>query len=206
MSLTPQITLTVKLYDYQGNVIGSLSNPAYLRIALCGYGQTLPCVPGAGMVGGLGGEIPFVGSSLNVLLWGNDVITPAGTYYAISILDENRNVVQSGIYQFTGTQTIDLSDATQIVQPYPQPVPEGVYFADEISPNGTINSLDGVTGNATFTLPQAPSPVGSLNLFKNGQRMTRGKAFTLSGKDITYESGYVPVVGDSHICFYRYNV
>ena len=61
MSLTPQITLTVKLYDYQGNVIGASSAPAYLRIALCGYGQTLPCIPGTGMVGGLGGDIPFVG-------------------------------------------------------------------------------------------------------------------------------------------------
>ena len=213
MALTPQITLTANLLDYSGNQIGSASAPAWLRIALCGFGQTLPCIPGTGMMAQIASwpkDIPYTGSQITVMLFGNDVILPSGqTYYSISVLDSNRNVIQSGIYQFSGTATIDLSTATQLnIQPVvPTPVPTGVYFADEIVPTGTINSTDGITGNGTFTLPNAPSPAGSLNLFKNGQRLTRGVAFSLSGATINYASGYLPITGaDSHVCFYRYTV
>src|SRR5208337_890227 len=120
MPLTPQITLTATLLDYSGAPIGSALLPAYVRIALCGFGQTLPCISGTGMVGKIASwptDIPYVGAAISVPLWGNDVITPIGTYYSIAVLDANKNVIQSGIYQFTGTHTIDLSNAVQIVQP-----------------------------------------------------------------------------------------
>jgi hypothetical protein len=119
---TPQITLTATLLDYSGNTIGTATAPAWLRIALCGFGQTLPTVPGAGNLAKVSswaaGDIPFTGSQISVQLWGNDVVTPVGrTYYSISILDQNKNVVQSGVYQFIGTQTVDLSSAKQIINP-----------------------------------------------------------------------------------------
>ena len=191
MSLTPQITLTVKLYDYQGNVIGSSSAPAYLRIALCGYGQTLPCIPGTGMVGGLGGDIPFVGSTLNVLLWGNDVITPAGTYYAISILDASKNVVQSGIYKFTGTQTIDLSNATQIVQPSIAPP-----AASETSQTWTTAA--GLTGLTLATVPRAGTLV---KLFRNRLLQVPTNDYTISGASITF-NGFTSNNGDVFYALY----
>ena len=114
---TPQITLTATLLDYSGNTLGSATAPAWLRIALCGFGQSLPAVPGAGNIAKVtswaGGDIPFTGSQISVKLWGNDVISPAGTFYSISVLDTNKNVVQSGVYTFAGTTTVDLSQAVQ---------------------------------------------------------------------------------------------
>jgi hypothetical protein len=123
---TPNITLTATLLDYSGNELGSATQPAWLRVALCGYGAVLPCVVGTANLGRVSSwfvDIPYFGAPLTggtaVKLWGNDQITPAGTYYAISILDTQKNVVQCGAYRFTGGPlTIDLSSAPQLVPPY----------------------------------------------------------------------------------------
>lgn len=118
MPVTPGITLTFDLVDYSGQEIGSQTQPAYVRIVLAGFGAVLPRINGTALIGKVTswpGDIPYVGAGpQTVMLWGNDVITPLGTYYCISILDDKRNVIQSGEYQMTGTQTIDLSTATQV--------------------------------------------------------------------------------------------
>lgn len=116
---TPNITLTATLLDYSGNIIGSTAAPAWLRIALCNFGPTLPVVPGTGNITKVTSwfvDVPFTGAQVTVALWANDQITPSGTYYAISVLDTQKNVLETGVYQFTGgVQTIDLSNAPQIV-------------------------------------------------------------------------------------------
>lgn len=110
MPLTPQITLTINLDDLQGTAVGSTSIPAYVRIALCNYGPFLPRINGTAMIARVGPyDIPYTGSPLTVNLWGNDVITPPGTYYAISILDAKHNVLQTAAYVFNGTVNADLS-------------------------------------------------------------------------------------------------
>ena len=114
MPVTPQITLNFTLLDMSGVQTGSSAQPAYLRIALCGFGAALPRVPGTAMIAKVATwpqDIPYTGASGTVQLFGNDVIQPSGTYYCISILDINKNVIQSNIYTFTGTQTVDLSSA-----------------------------------------------------------------------------------------------
>jgi hypothetical protein len=66
---------------------------------------------------------PQVASApLSVVLFGNDVITPANTFYEISVLDSNKDVVQSGNYQFTGAAIFDLSTVFPILPPYGFPL------------------------------------------------------------------------------------
>lgn len=72
-------------------------------------------------------------------------------------------------------------------------------FADAEIPGGPINGI-----NAVFTLVNAPNPAGSLQLYKNGQKLTAGTGFTLSGTTITYAAGYIPQPGDNHEAIYRY--
>jgi hypothetical protein len=131
MPLTPQITLTAKLQDISGNTAGSAASPAILRIALAGFGLTLPCIPGTSSIAQVGPEdYEDTGIGATAKLWGNDVISPPGTYYAITLLDGEGNIVQSGRYRFTGTQTIDLSQAPQLVQGASQllgAVPNGAF-------------------------------------------------------------------------------
>jgi hypothetical protein len=74
-------------------------------------------------------------------------------------------------------------------------------------PGGTVNGTDGTDGNDTFTLLNAPvlvAGVPDLQLFKNGQRMTEGVGFSLTGSTITFASGYIPVSGDDLIADYSY--
>jgi hypothetical protein len=193
MPLTPQITLTATLADITGVDAGTAANPARLLIQLCGFGLTLPNIPGTQTLARIGEYFQDTGSGISTLLWGNDVITPTGdTYYAITVFDGEGNVVQSGAYQFTGSGTIDLSAASQILPP-PAP-PAGATFAWSEVPSGTIDGT-----NPTFTLAHGPNPANSLQFYKNGTRMTAGIAFTLSGAVITYESAYIPGPGDTHI-------
>jgi hypothetical protein len=154
MALTPQITLTATLLDLSGSQAGSTSNPAILRVALAGFGLTLPCVPGTANLALIGPEdYPDNGSGqITVELWGNDVINPSTTYYAITLLDGNGNIVQTGAYKFTGTQTIDLSNAPQI---YPTPPISPTLTPVYTDPPGAATqSIDGsiiIDGNLTVT-------------------------------------------------------
>jgi hypothetical protein len=112
--LTPQITLTATLQDQSGNPIPK----AMLIITLCGYGQTIPCIQGTSILAAVGPVENILKdgtTDAGIPLWGNDVITPAGTFYSVAVADNKRNIVQCGIYEFTGSGTIDLSNAPQII-------------------------------------------------------------------------------------------
>jgi hypothetical protein len=151
---TPRITLTATLLDLSGVEAGSTSNPAILRIALAGWGLTLPCIQGTANVALVGPEdYPDDGAGLiSVPLWGNDQIFPSGTYYAITLLDGDGNIVQTGAYRFTGTETIDLSEAPQI---YPTPPSSPSLTPVYTNPPGAATqSIDGsiiIDGNLTVT-------------------------------------------------------
>lgn len=188
---TPNITLTVTLEDFTGV---DVANGA-LVIRLCGFGQTLPRITGTAMLAKISEEFRLAtGTTTGISLYGNDQITPLDidgsplTYYSITVMDDRKNVVQSGIYQFTGTETIDLSDAPQL-QMQPAPL---VFFDDEI-PGGAINSV-----NRVFSLPAAPNPVSSLQVFLNGA-LTIG--WSVSGDVLTYDEA--PQEGDTHVVFFR---
>jgi hypothetical protein len=119
MPTTPGVTLTANLQSIlAGGALGG-----YLRVTLCGFGPVMPCVPGAGMLGDaavpqmVGPQISS--TPISQVLYGNDVIQPGSTFYEIAVLDQKKNVIQAGMYQFANAAgTVDLSTAGQIVPPY----------------------------------------------------------------------------------------
>src|SRR5271154_5604275 len=154
MPLTPQITLTAKLQDVTGTAAGTETSPAILRIALCGFGLTLPCIPGTSNVVQVGPEDFYdTGAGISVTLWGNDVILPLSqTYYAITLLDNDGNILQCGAYQFVGTLTIDLSNAPQIY-PVP-PISPNLIPVFTNPPGAALQTIDGsitIDGNLIVT-------------------------------------------------------
>jgi hypothetical protein len=162
MPLTPQITLTVNLLDYSGAQIGSAEKPAYVRIGLANFGGFLPCIPGTGVMGKVASwsqDIEYLGTELTIALWGNDVITPGGTYYVISVLDPKRNVIQAAAYQFSGTATLDLSN----LAPY-LPPSTPLYTPNAVVTNPTgLQTIDGditIDGNLIVTGTITPSGGG----------------------------------------------
>lgn len=113
---TPQITLTALLQDISGVAAGTATEPAIVRIALAGFGLTLPCIVGTSNIVRTGPEDFYdSGTGVSIPLWGNDVINPLGTYYAITLLDSDGNILQTGAYQFSGSGATNLSSAPQVV-------------------------------------------------------------------------------------------
>jgi|ERR1700733_7414090 len=164
MPLTPQIRLTINLDDYSGNQIGSAQVPAYVRIALVNFGPFLPRVSGTAMIAKVvswPGDIPYLGVPITVTLWGNDVITPVGTQYAISILDANKNVLQTNAYQFSGTITADLSTLSPYI-PVPPTPPEVVSGLVTVPFSTTpVFNCALIDGNITFDFTLTGNVVSS---------------------------------------------
>lgn len=174
---TPQITLTATLQTLSGTAAGTTANPAKLVITLCGYGLTLPQIAGTSTIAKKKQTLYAPsGTQVMVLLWGNDVITPLNqTFYSITVLDGEGNVVQTGNYRFTGTQAIDLSDATQIFPVVP-PAPGGIPVIT--NPQGTFPVVQEIDGSLTI----------------DGNLVVLGSfAFSYSWNDITSVAGVLTI-------------
>lgn len=186
MPLTPQITLNITLDDISGVQIGSTANPAYVRFMLCGYGPYLPRVPATALIGSVDTQfdIPYFGVPLTVSLWGNDVIIPGGTYYAIAILDGDKNVIQSGAYVFTGIATYDLSSLSPTFPSYVPSVMGGLVVVpfsptpvfDTTLVNGPITFDLTLTANVTSSTLISPQP-GQIVTFIFQQDLIGGWSF-----------------------------
>jgi hypothetical protein len=74
----------------------------------------------------------------------------------------------------------------------------GVGFVDGETPGGSLNGV-----NTAFTLSQAPVPVGSLTVYRNGLRLRANVDYTASGSTLTFLAGQVPQSGDILLCSYR---
>jgi hypothetical protein len=75
----------------------------------------------------------------------------------------------------------------------------GGNFVDAEIPAGTVNG-----SNATFTLASAPSPGGSLELYRNGLFQRQNTDYQLSANTITFFLASVPKTGDLLVANYRF--
>lgn len=174
MPTSPGYTLTQTLEDITGAAAGSTANPAKLRICLCGFGPTLPYIAGTALLAKVG-PMDFYstsGSPLVITLFGNDQITPAGTYYSIEVLDGEDNVVQCGAYVLTGSGGGGLPPP---ITPPPAPQPGGL----------VMNELSGTTPGTVFTLPTAPFAGVILGIWYRGVFYPAPGNWTLSGLEVT---------------------
>lgn len=167
------ITLTANLES----ILNGAETGGFLRITLCGFGPVLPSTPGVMIAdAGVPQEVgPQQGSTpLSVELYGNDVITPANTFYEVAVLDQNHNVVQAGNYQFTGSGTFDLSTAVQLVQPLGFQ-PGGIQY---------LACTGSIPGNV-YTAPGIPIAVSYNGLFMRANQAPPLFSYTVSGEVIT---------------------
>lgn len=96
----------------------------YLRVTLCGFGPQIPGIPGTGNLADAG--VPqYVGpqngsTPVSIGLYVNTAIQPAGTFYEIAVLDQDKNVIQANNYILNATTSnpVDLSNLLPIVPPY----------------------------------------------------------------------------------------
>jgi|SRR5215469_18275645 len=103
MSLTVTATLN--------NLAGS-ADVGYAVFTLVGYGNNVPRINGA-VISVLSVKATANGSGLiSQTIVGNDVITPAGTSYAVQIYSDSGALISTGRYTFTGSGSVDLSTLT----------------------------------------------------------------------------------------------
>jgi hypothetical protein len=181
-----QVEVTAKLdtiLNLQTDMGGSVS------IQLCGYASQIPRVNGVAVLS----AVEALNLSVNpqgiitVTLYGNDQISPAGTFYAFTFMDDNGDVIQTNAYRFTGGGSFDLS----LIDPYdpnqpPPPLPPLItnllliapWSADMEFPGDTYTSFR-TTLEGDVTSSTAPGTVqGNLYTFIIQQDGIGGHAFT----------------------------
>jgi hypothetical protein len=101
------LTITATLDDLTGT-----ANSGSVVFTLCGFGQTPPLISGH-MLSTLSVTAAANGSgAVSQVLLGNDVITPAGTYYNVQTFSSSGSLISSARYSLTGSGTVDLSTLT----------------------------------------------------------------------------------------------
>jgi hypothetical protein len=188
MAVLPGITLTATLQDFTGaNVpLGAIN------IFLCNFGQNLPRIATTSVLAQVRvRSILQTGITTGIALYGNDQITPQNTYYAISVEDNKKNIVQSGIYQFFGIQTIDLSNAPQLgVQPLP-----GL-------PNYAVEQPAGNYPGNTYILSKPSFFPFLISLYYNGNWLRPGVDYTFNQQTRQIHLNFVTQDGDNIYALY----
>lgn len=160
----PNITLAGNMLDLFG-----VAHAGSLTVQLAGYGAQDPRVPGTALIGLTSPEeIDCLGGAYSFDLWGNDQITPAGTYYTVVVKDAAGNLIQILTFQFAGIHTYDLSNLAQYI---PVPNPPAPSSAVVTNPAGGLTQtiagglvIEGnltVTGASTFNFGVYDVPIGA---------------------------------------------
>lgn len=105
-----------------------------LDIQLCGYGSRAPVAQGQGGETGVIVDVSLLNvaptapnNTFNIPLIGNDFIAPAGTYYTVTVKNNNGDIVQCNAYLFLDDNTYDLAaivpfDPALPMPPLPPPI------------------------------------------------------------------------------------
>lgn len=174
----PGFTLTATLQNIAGAAAGSASNPAKLEIVLCGFGLALPGVGGTSNIAKRKQTLPVtVGTQVSLTLWGNDQITPAGTFYSITVIDGRANEVQTGEYILSGAGG-DLSEL----------LPRAAGYLVGAAPNGLLPGYG-------FALPTPMVGSQASAAFYVGGRLQDKSSYTLSGQGL--QTNFPVQAGDS---------
>lgn len=146
-----------------------------VKFDLQNYGNNPPKITGTGVIVGTS-VTTAVGASFSVTLYGNDVISPANTYYMVTLYDSNGHIVVEVPYNFTGVGG-DLSNLSplNVISPIAgaNPVvlnPTGlqtiVTYELDVPALGISGSSSGktilqaqLTASGTLTLPSATDTI-----------------------------------------------
>ena len=172
-------------------IVGSnISEQGSITIALCGYGSQVPRVPTSSVVmlarlTAQDIEADDVGV-VTAEVFGNDEIEPAGTYYTVTVKDDNGDIAQVNAYVFLAGNEYDLGDTPPFDPTLPMPpLPPLIYnqlllIAFSPTPNfpGDTFTALAITLNGNVTSSTTSGLVaGNLYTFIIAQDSTGGWTF-----------------------------
>ncbi len=117
---TPNITLTGTFVDTQGNAV----NGGTVTATLLNFGGNVPLLAGSATLETLTHSVTMTATNtFSMTLYGNDQISPTGTYYAVTFPGPGAQSTTKN-YQLTGIGSFDLSNLTPFgSNPIPQSQP-----------------------------------------------------------------------------------
>ena len=104
------LTITADLEDLTG-----AANVGSAVFTLCGYGNQPPRISGAILSTVSITALANGSGVISQVIIGNDVITPSGTTYAVTVYSSTGAFISEGRYKLTGSGSVDLSTLTPIV-------------------------------------------------------------------------------------------
>lgn len=157
---TPAATVTGTLQDLTGT-----ANVGSIQFELVNFGANVPRVTGTGIIAQTSNTAVANGSGVfSVTLWGNDQITPSGTYYNVNFLSSSGFLIASVPYSITGTGG-DLSSLAPLVT-FPVTPTSQIPFG-QITGNIAVSQMNSGTnassssfwrGDGTWVSIAAPTP------------------------------------------------
>lgn len=185
MSQTPQLTITGNIQtlfgtsDANGSVVFQLQN----------YGLNIPKVTGTGFIVAARVGVTTSSGSFSTTLWGNDVITPSGTYYLVSFISDSGITVASVPYILQGIGTVDLSTVQPMVTAPTSYVPSFLVTNGSGSQTvaGDVN-ITGIVNASSVEVGGVPVAEG-VTLQTNGtNNTTQNKLNLVAGNNVTLAS------------------
>jgi len=162
-----------------------------IEVMLCGYGNRVPRVNGKALVARIqdSGIVVQGDGSFSFAVDPNDTIAPVGTYYTVTVKDDNGDVAQINAYRFLSfpvSYDLNLLDPYDPNQIPPPPLPPLLQNLLQIVPPTDGMVFDGttfpsfkttLTGNVTHPSIQNMRP-GNLYTFIIEQNGPGGHLFT----------------------------
>jgi hypothetical protein len=137
----PTITGTLE------TILNMQPNLGSIEVALCGYGSQVPRINARALGARITDDQVSVNSdgTFQFHVVGNDEIVPAGTFYTITVKDENGDIAQVNAYRFFSAipdYDLNLIDSYDPTQP-PPPIPPVITDMLLIVPFGTTPEFPG---------------------------------------------------------------
>ena len=178
-----QVTVNVTV----NTIAGSAAAAAKVIVTLAGYGSQIPELVNGAILGQVKQSfIVPVSGQLSFQVWGNDVISPGGTFYCVQLLDPKGNVIAATNYLLVGGGALNLS----ALLPYDPTRAQGIFYVATLNNQGPPGVAGGVAGafsgrvvpaglinnvNQVFTVPGNPT---TLLLYKNGAKLDETSDYT----------------------------
>lgn len=171
-------------------ILGSEAELGSVEVALCGFGSRVPRMSGSALAARITDEDVTVADdgTFSFDVTGNDQIAPPGTYYTVTVKDDNGDIIQVNAYVFFSTtsnydlNSIDPFDPSQGPPALP-PLILNLLLVIPASDTMTFDGTDFTTFQTTLTM-NVTSPAianmkpGNLYTFIIIQDGTGGHTFT----------------------------
>jgi hypothetical protein len=178
--MTPSVTITGNLQDLTG-----AANVGSLNFELVNFGTNVPRITGTSILAQISNPVISTAGSFSITLWGNDVITPSGTYYNVSFFNSSGGLVATIPYLFTGSGSFDISNLAPLVTTPTTPIPS-IGFPN-VTGNIAVSQMNNGTGATTSTFWRgdgtwaAPTTSGSVT----NVGLSMPSIFTVTGSPVT---------------------